>query len=305
MKIGKIKPAATLVAQFAAGVEVTAIQHEGKMFLPVVALGEFETSDVPTETTTPKKTTTEAPSKKEVVTNDEEETRDYTKDELMEMSTKDLTKILKDDFGIDPNDYDGKNTNKKLRDLILDAQKNGVEASDDDDDAAKDDDAKEEKGEKSNSLADKVADLLEDFDSGTKSKKKVIASICGLVDDADEDAVADLVDKFEDNADADIDEMAEKIAKALDGETSDDEEEEEEKKPSKKSTPKKSKKEKLVDVDDLEVGDKVSVWWDDDNQEWFDGEVSSIKKGKVTIAYDDDTEEVIDPEVHTKIKLID
>lgn len=301
MKIGKIKPAATLVAQFAAGVEVIAIQHEGKMFLPVVALGEFETSDVPTETTSTKKTTTEAPSKKEVVTNDDEETRNYTKDELMEMSTKDLTKILKDDFGIDPNSYEGKNTNKKLRDLILDAQKNGVEASDDD--AAKDDDAEEEKGEKSNSLADKVADLLEDFDSGTKSKKKVIASICGLVDDADEDAVADLVDKFEDNADADIDEMAEKIAKALDGETSD--EEEEEKKPSKKSTPKKSKKEKLVDVDDLEVGDKVSVWWDDDNQEWFDGEVSSIKKGKVTIAYDDDTEEVIDPEVHTKIKLID
>ena len=43
MVIGKIKPTATIVAQFAAGVEVEAIQHEGKMYLPVVGMGEFST----------------------------------------------------------------------------------------------------------------------------------------------------------------------------------------------------------------------------------------------------------------------
>ena len=292
MKIGKIKPAATLVAQFAAGVEVDAIQHEGKMFLPVVGMGDFESTGGTVEDDSVEEVPAKEPAKKTPAketkseTKEDEETREYTEDELMEMSAKELTNILKKEFEIDPNDYDGNNTNKKLRGLILDAQADGGNSDD---------------------LTNKVADLLEDFDSGAKNKKNTIAAICKLTDDADEDAVADLVDKFEDDADADIDKMAAKIAKALGGSednSSDDDDEEEEEKP-KKKTPKSKKKENLVDVDDLEVGDRVSVWWDDDNQEWFDGEVSSIKKGKVTIAYDDDTEEVIDPEVHTKIKRID
>lgn len=44
MVFGKIKPVATIVAQFAAGVEVECIQHEGKMFMPVIA-GDFDTVD--------------------------------------------------------------------------------------------------------------------------------------------------------------------------------------------------------------------------------------------------------------------
>ena len=300
MKIGKIKPAATLVAQFAAGVEVEAIQHEGKMFLPVVGMGSFETTEVPEEKSS-SKPLKEVPTKsKEVPAKDE--AREYTEDELMEMNVKELTNILKNDFDVDPNDYDGKNTNKKLRGLILDAQDgktDSTESADEDgDDASK---------EESDDLTEKVAELLEDFDSGAKNKKKTVAAICKLVDDADKDAVADLVDNFEDDADADIDKVAAKIARVLDGDSKDDDadDEEEDEKPSKKSPKSKKKKEDLVDADDLEVGDRVSVWWDDDNQEWFDGEVKSIKKGKVTIAYDDDTEEVIDPEVHTKIKRID
>ena len=305
MKIGKIKPAATLVAQFAAGVEVDAIQHEGKMFLPVVGMGDFESKGGKDEDDSVEEVPAKKPAKKtpakETKLEETEEAREYTEDELMEMSAKELTNILKKEFEIDPNDYDGKNTNKKLRGLILDAQADGGE----DNEAGSDD----EEEETSDDLTNKVADLLEDFDSGAKNKKKTIAAICKLTDDADEDAVADLVDKFEDDADADIDKMAAKIAKALGGSednSSEDDDDEEEEKPKKKSPKsKKNKKEDLVDVDDLEVGDRVSVWWDDDNQEWFDGEVSSIKKGKVTIAYDDDTEEVIDPEVHTKIKRID
>mgnify|MGYP000042672404 CR=1 FL=1 len=308
MKIGKIKPAATLVAQFAAGVEVDAIQHEGKMFLPVVGMGDFESTGGKVEDDSVEEVPAKKPAKKTPAketkseAKEDEETREYTEDELMEMSAKELTNILKKEFEIDPNDYDGKNTNKKLRGLILDAQADGGKSDDDED-------GSDEEEETSDDLTNKVADLLEDFDSGAKNKKKTIAAICKLTDDADEDAVADLVDKFEDDADADIDKMAAKIAKALGGsedDSSDDDDEEEEEKPKKKSPKsKKTKKEDLVDVDDLEVGDRVSVWWDDDNQEWFDGEVSSIKKGKVTIAYDDDTEEVIDPEVHTKIKRID
>lgn len=282
MTIGKMKPVATIVAQFAAGVEVEAIQHDGKVFLPVIGLGEFakDDDDAPAHHTP----TTAAPaSKKEDKGDDTTASKVYTEDELMDTNTKELMRICKDEFGIDPNDTEGKNTNKKLRKLILDAQENG--------------DGGEEEPEEE--PADKVADLLEDFDAGKKNKKKTIAAIVALCDeDVDEDKVTELVDHFEEDADADLDETAKDIADVLNGKV--------EKKPAKKS-PKRGKKkedEDLVDVDDLEVGDRVSVWWDDDNQDWFDGEVKSIKKGKVTIAYDDDTEDVIDPEVHTKIKRL-
>ena len=298
MVIGKIKPTATIVAQFAAGVEVEAIQHEGKMYLPVVGMGEFSTKeDAPARPAAP------APSKPAPANEEKPATtsdKSYTKEELMEMESKELVKICKEEFGINPDDFDGKNTNKKLRDLILNAQKDGG--------AKKGDDTEEEKpakgedpddGGDNSELTDQVAEILEDFDAGKKNKKKAISAICGLVDDADEDAVTELVEKFEDDADADLDEMAEEIAKVLNGEK--------EEKPAPKKSPKRSPKKKdedLVAPEDLEVGDRVSVWWNDDNQEWFDGEVKSIKKGKVTIAYDDDTEEVIDPEVHTKIKRL-
>ena len=67
---------------------------------------------------------------------------------------------------------------------------------------------------------------------------------------------------------------------------------------------KKSKKEELVEADDLEVGDRVSVYWNDENKEWYDGEVDSIKKGKVHVAYDDGSDDFIDPKIHTKIKRL-
>lgn len=311
MVIGKIKPTATIVAQFAAGVEVEAIQHEGKMFLPIVGMGEFATKgDAPTPAPTKKseptpevsETTAEKPAKSAKDTADKK----YTEDELMEMSTKDLLKMCKS-MGIDPDDTDGKNTNKKLRNLILEAQDaTSTDADDDDEDDDKDDD---------NELATQVSEILEDFDGGKKNKKKTISAICALVDEADKDAVADLVEKFEDDADADIDKIAEEIANILagsadedadDDDEDDDEDEDEDEKPAPKKSKKSKKCDDLVDVKDLKVGDRVSVWWDDDNQDWYDGEVKTIsKKGKVVIAYDDDTEDAIDPEVHTKIKRLD
>lgn len=300
MVIGKIKPTATIVAQFAAGVEIEAIQHDGKMYLPVVGMGEFAATDTaPSKPSAPAKPADEKKDADEAPT--DEVSKVYTEDELMEMDVKSLTKILKDEFGIDPNEYDGKNTNKKLRSLILDAQENGGEEPKKDVDenpkgSSKKPAKDEPESEEDSDLANQVAEILEDFDAGKKNKKKAISSICALVDDADEDSVTELIEKFEDDADADLDEIAEKIAKVLEGEK------EPEKKPAKRGT-KKSKDEDLVDVSDLKVGDRVSVWWED-YQEWYDGEVESIKRGKVTIAYDDDTDGVIDPEIHTKIKRL-
>lgn len=294
MVIGKIKPTATIVAQFAAGVEIDAIQHEGKMFLPVVGMGEFASHEPAPEK--PSKTTEkEAPKKsapKEVEETEESAKTTYTEEELMEMDSKVLVKLLKDEYGIDPADHPGKNTNKKLRDLILNAQENEGEESEEEETEEETEETSEE------SIADKVADLLEDFDAGKKNRKKTIAAIVALADDADEDKIGELLTEFEDDADADIDEMAKTIADVLEGKSK------KAKKTEKKSAKKSKKEEDLVEVEDLEVGDRVSVWWDDDNQDWYDGEVKSIKKGKVVIAYDDDTEDAIDPEVHTKIKRL-
>lgn len=300
MKVTKIKPIATVVAQFAAGVEVEAISHEGKVFLPVMNLSALVSGDDDTDTAPSTHEEKPEPTKKGKTEKKPETTPTneggYTEKELMDMPTKELIKILKDEFGIDPNDYDGKNTNKKLRDLILDAQENGS----DDKGKGDDDENGGDENDGEGSIADKVADLLEAYDAGEKNKKSVISAIKKLAtEDYEEADVLDLIQEFDDDTEADIDEIAEKIARVLEG-----------KKATKsKKAPKKSKKddedEELVEVSDLKVGDRVSVWWNDDNQDWFDGEVKSIKRGKVTIAYDDDTEDVIDPEVHTKIKLIE
>ena len=221
----------------------------------------------------------------------------YTEDELMEMDTKSLLKMCKE-MGIDPDATDGKNTNKKLRTLILSAQEEGGDGDDNEE-------TEETASEENSELVEQVGEILEDFDAGKKNKKKAISAIVALGEDVDADAVTELVEGFEDDADADIDDVAKKIADVIAGGAEEPEEEEE--KPAKKSPKKggkKESKEELVDVDDLEVGDRVSVYWDDENKDWFDGEVKSIKKGKVVIAYDDDTEEPIDPEVHTKIKRL-
>ena len=299
MKFGKMRPTATIVAQFAAGVEVEAIENDGKIYLPISTTPQFEEAgndddedDAPVEETPAPKTKKEKPSKEEAPA----AVKQYTEDEMMDMESKDLEKILKKEYGIDPDDFDGKNTNKKLRKLILDAQAKAAAKS-----VAKKEEPEEEEEEETeeNEITSKVADLLEDFDAGKRNKKKTIAAICALAEDADQDKVTELVDGFESDTDSDLDEIAESIASVLNGE------EPEEKKPTKKASKKGGKKdEKLVAVEDLEVGDRVSVYWDDDNKDWFDGEVKSIKKGKVTIAYDDDTEDVIDPEIHTKIRRI-
>lgn len=303
MVIGKIKPTATIVAQFAAGVEVEAIQHDGRMFLPVVSMGDFttkESSSVKDDVASPAST----PTKKETNEGAEKpksESKKYTEDELMETSTKELLRICKEEFGINPDDKGGKNTNKKLRGLILDAQENSDDSAtdkDNTDEVASDSDS-DSSDEGKDDMFNDVADILEDFDAGKKNKKKAIAAICALSDDADKDAVVELIEKFEEDTDVDIDEIAESIVKVLKSE-----EKETKKTTSRRKRSKDEDDEELVDVEDLEVGDRVSVWWDDDNKEWFDGEVKSIKKGKVIIAYDDDTEEAIDKEIHTKIKRL-
>lgn len=307
MVFGKIKPVATIVAQFAAGVEVECIQHEGKMFMPVIG-GDFDTTD------SGKKSEGDAPKKPAPKPSKEEpaDEKTYTEDELMGMDVKELTKILKNDFNVNPDDFDGKNTNKKLRKLILDAQENGGDSSDEEDEdekpAPKKGKAKPAKEEEEpadedggDELIDNIADVLEDFDGGKKNKKKAAAAIIALAeneDDVDTDAVNEALTEFEDDEAANIDDVAESIAKLLT--------------PKKSKTSAKSKKKPAepegedVEIDDLEKGDLVAVYWDDEETKgWFNGKVSSIKKGIVKVKYDDGSEDELDPEVHTKIRRLE
>lgn len=319
MKTTKIKPTATIVAQFAAGVEVTAISHEGNLYLPVISLGELAPKEsAPTSDDDDKEEVTEKKSapKKESA---ESSSKTYTEDELMDMDVKALTKILKDDFGIDPSDYDGKNTNKKLRKLILDAQ-DGTEDEEETEEeeeqpkkSPKKSSKKSEDKEEDEDLAVKAGDILDDYDAGKNSKKKATSLLMKLVGTDDTDGVNKFLDKFDDDEDGDIDDYAQKFVDKFGGsddneDDDDDDDEEKEETPKKRHSKKSEKKEdddEYVAIEDLKKGDRVSVWWDDENKDWFDGTVKSVRGGKVTVAYDDDTEDVLDPKVNTKIKVLD
>jgi len=291
MQVSKIKPAATIAVQFPAGVEISAIQHEGNLYLPVMPLGAFAAvEDAP-----------ERPTKKVVedrVKDSEPETsrksKIFTEEEMMEMPTKELEKICLG-MGIDPDKTKGKNTNKKLRELILDAQEGGeVEEENPKSKSTSKEVEEDEEPTDGGSLEDTVAEILEDFDAGTINKKKAIAKLLeNATEEADTKKVTELVATFEDDAEADLEETAKEIAKALLGEE----------KPKKEKGKAKTKKEVLVEPEDLEVGQKVSVYWED-QEDWFNGEVKSIKKGKILIAYEDDTEEILDSENNTKIKAL-
>lgn len=111
--------------------------------------------------------------------------------------------------------------------------------------------------------------------------------------------MSEALSDFEDDEKASIDVMAEQIAKLLT-------------KKKGKSTAAKSKKKPAepegedVEIDDLEKGDLVAVYWDDEETKgWFNGKVSSIKKGIVKVKYDDGSEDDLDPEVHTKIRRLE
>ena len=92
MVTGKINPTATIVAQYPANCEVDAIQHDGKIYLPVMNLGEFTPTsgggkDAPAEKPAPAKkpVPTPAPAKEAAPAKAE---KAYTEEELMDMEVK-------------------------------------------------------------------------------------------------------------------------------------------------------------------------------------------------------------------------
>jgi hypothetical protein len=301
MTEGKIKPVASIVAQFAANVEVEAIQHNGKIFLPVMSLGSFTTNDEPLKKSTVAKeesvsTSEEKTSKKTAKEEPTKKVATYTEEELMEKDVKELTKILKG-LGIDPDDTEGKNTNKKLRLLILNAPTSAGSSEEDDDD----DDDEQESPKESSKVSD-VVELLEAYEAGELARKKFIAKVTAMGEDGfDADKLGDILDGFDDDASADVKAVAENIVNLLEGKTK------KAAKPSKgeakKETAKSTKKAgKVVAKEDLEEGDKVSVYWEEE-EEWFTGVVESVDGDEVTVLYTDETSYELDDN-NTKIKFL-
>lgn len=303
MTIGKIKPTTQLIAQFFAGAEVEAINHDGKVFLPVINIADLgigvsgETPTEPTPATKKEKKSEPAPEpapskkakKQEPADEDDDDDNEeegglYTEEELSEMSTKDLLALCKK-MGIDPDATDGKNTNKKLRNLILEAQEEGDDNEGDED----------EEGDETD-YSDEVKSILEKLDEGKLSSKKALKAILALNKEADEDAVSELLTTFEDDEEGDFDDYAEKFSTLLNGGELPDDEDEDDDDEEDTSEPKG----KEVDHEDLQKGDKVAVQWEDP-EGWFKGVVKSTKKGKVVITYDDGTEESLDAEQAVKV----
>ena len=321
MVIGKIKPTATLVAQYPANCEVDAIEHDGRLFLPVVSLGAF----TPTKEEDPKPAKKSAPTFEEATREpaavspapavseaevSEDDTQDelpvYAERDLMEMPTKELLAIC-EKLGIDPDAQEGKNTNKKLRLLILDAQegtkpapkttsKSVSKADDDTDDLPFEDSMP--KSAKTKDFTHDVAKVLEAFDNGDMNEKKSLATIKGYApsDDYDEEGVEKAFREFADNSEADIMEIAQQSSDALNAQSG------------KEVAEVGSKEEpagELVEPSQLHVGDRVSVYWADEaNKCWYSGEVSAMRRGKPTIKYDDGTESMLGTH-NTKIMLIE
>lgn len=321
MVIGKIKPTATLVAQYPANCEVDAIEHDGRLFLPVVSLGAF----TPTKEEDPKPAKKSAPTFEEATREpaavspapavseaevSEDDTQDelpvYAERDLMEMPTKELLAIC-EKLGIDPDAQEGKNTNKKLRLLILDAQegmkpapkttsKSVSKADDDTDDLPFEDSMP--KSAKTKDFTHDVAKVLEAFDNGDMNEKKSLATIKGYApsDDYDEDGVEKAFREFTDNSEADIMDIAQQISDALNSQSGEEVAE---------VGSKEEPAGELVEPSQLHVGDRVSVYWADEaNKCWYSGEVSAMRRGKPTIKYDDGTESMLG-EHNTKIMLIE
>lgn len=121
MKKSTIKLVAGAIFQFQAGSEVETITTADGVFYKVAdSNGEEVVADAPKEAKAEPKASSN-PTKEEAESEEEDTDKVYTKDELFGMEVKELKKVLAEK-GIDPNNFDGKNTNKKLRDLILDAQ---------------------------------------------------------------------------------------------------------------------------------------------------------------------------------------
>ena len=293
MRKTTIVPKAHINFHVVAGAQIEAVVVDGKLYLE--APYQIPTEDAPASKKSTSKSVDEddeeesSPAPKAKTTSPSKDSKIYTEDELMDTETfsvDDLLKICKE-RGIDV-PKEGKNTNKKIRILILaDQKESGTSAP-----AAK----------KSSAVAtDSIQKIVESYDAGDIDDEEAITKLTKEYPEGKK-VIRKIIEKMVDDTDFTAEEAITQLRDEL-SDSGEEAEEEEAPKSAKKTKPVK-KEEELVDAEDLTVGDKVAVYWVS-YDDWFDGEVSSIKKGKVIVTYDaDGDEEAIDESEHTKIKLI-
>ena len=275
MVIGKIKPTATLVAQYPANCEVDAIEHDDRLFLPVVSLGAF----TPTKEEDPKPVKKSAPTF-------EEATREPAAASPAPAPAASGAEVSEDD------------AQEGTKPAPKPAAKPVAKADDDDTDDLPFEDSMPKPAKKGKDFTHDVAKVLETFDNGDMNEKKSLATIKGYApsDDYDEEGVEKAFREFADNSEADIMEIAQQISDALNAQSGEEAAEE-----GSKDEPAGE----LVEPSQLHVGDRVSVYWADEaNKCWYSGEVSAMRRGKPTIKYDDGTESMLGTH-NTKIMLIE
>lgn len=270
---------ATVAVQLHANTEYRAIEHDGVAYVeyPSPLMGVVSSnSSAPDVSVTPATATKSAPKVAEKLP-----TTNYTEDELMGMDVKELEKLCIK-YNIDM-PAASKKTNKYFRTLILEWQEEGgTQSASAVEDIVPTDDAH-----------GKVLAVLIGLDSTTIKEPKAIKQLCDILPDADEDEIADLVDTFMGQTDISPKDFVSEFFKDAPVVTS---------KGKSPSTSEKASKTKLVSEEDLEVGNKVSVYWEN-NEEWYSGEVVKISRKGTDILYEDGETVTLD-ESHTEIKLI-
>ena len=275
MQKTKFVPEADVVIQFKAFSEIPAVKIDGVVYVafPMPIFGNDETKDDMDIALAKggKKDETKSTKVEEVVNS-----KSFSEDELMGMETKELEKLCKS-MGINPDDTEGKNTNKKLRLLILDAQKGSKKQA-----APKEVEEKEEKPAKKSSskeddLSSKIKNVLVDLDKSKMDEDDAIDELVKL--GGSQKQMRKFVDKFLGDADGAISDYVEECVELLGGSIDADDE-----KPTKKESGKKSKE---LTADDFEEGDEVEVYWANED-EWFKGKVVAIKGDSLKVKYEDD-----------------
>ncbi len=329
MRKTTFKPKVTTVLQITAGQTLEAIVVDDKVFIEYpmpegVTVGGSATTDEPRSSRPAPVEETLAVAREKKVAEDTakkvaepkaKEVEVFTEDELMKMEVKELLSICKDRKIEIPEE--GKNTNKKLRLLILEAQEE-VEEEEEEDDApaptsrrakkeevAEDEEEEEAPADEDDERATLI-DIFTRYDAVDIDDKKCIKEL--ITFGYEKEDAQGILDDFNEDTEVEIEAFVDALL------SDEEEEEEDEPAPAKKSSKKeedapapkgkKAAKEKKVEIDELEVGDKVKVYFESE-EEYYTGEVKSIdKKGNVTVDYDDNTTDVLDEEENTEIFVL-
>ena len=280
-------PAAAAAFQIPPGIAIDAIEDGGMLYLPImsisglaVTVGEDNAKAAPQpKSESPTKSEPKQAPKEEAKPVAKKASKTYTEEELQAMDAKDIEKLCIK-LGVEIPE-EGKNTNKKLRTLILEWQEAGADEGGEDDDspavATKD-------------VSKEVSAILKKLDEQELSEAQARKQLQSLSDHDVKAELIEVLDEFTNDDDASIDEYAVSIAELLatgKAQESDDSDEEESEDASEEPQG------TAVTEDELEKGDRVAIWWnetDDVEAQWYYGNVKSVGRKGVVIAYDDDTE---------------